>query len=154
MQLYNKNVRDALNKIGKESVDYLKKLLIAENKKATGELIKSLDYEVIKSLNGAVLLISAAKQFDYVDGGRRKGAKPPPVKPIELWVKHKGLKFKNMSERSMAFIIARSIGKKGIKPLHLKDKMIANIIDKKDDILANAAIKDIMVYLDNIFLET
>jgi len=41
--------------------------------------------------------------------GRRKGAKPPPVAAITPWVIAK------FGDASLAYVIARSIGKKGIK---------------------------------------
>lgn len=42
--------------------------------------------------------------------GRRAGAKPPPTGAIANWVEDK------FGDRSLAFVVARSIGRKGIKP--------------------------------------
>lgn len=42
--------------------------------------------------------------------GRRAGAKPPPVAAIRPWVADK------LGDASLAFVVARSIGRKGIKP--------------------------------------
>lgn len=41
--------------------------------------------------------------------GRRAGAKPPPVEAIRPWVADK------LGDGSLAFVVARSIGRKGIK---------------------------------------
>jgi hypothetical protein len=42
--------------------------------------------------------------------GRRAGAKPPPIDAIRPWVEDK------LGDGSLAFVVARSIGRKGIKP--------------------------------------
>jgi hypothetical protein len=44
----------------------------------------------------------------FVDSGRRKGAKPPPIKPIQEWIKKRGLDLN-------AYAVAKSISKNGIK---------------------------------------
>ena len=53
----------------------------------------------------------------YVESGRRPGAKQPPTKPILQWIEQRGITpDEGISKRSLAFIIARSIGEKGIRP--------------------------------------
>ena len=53
----------------------------------------------------------------YVESGRRAGARQPPTKPILQWIEQRGITpDKGTSKRSLAYIIARSIGEKGIKP--------------------------------------
>lgn len=51
--------------------------------------------------------------------GRRAGAKPPPVDAIRPWVEDK------IGDGSLAFVIARSIGRKGIKPHRFLKKAYA-----------------------------
>ena len=53
----------------------------------------------------------------YVESGRRPGAKQPPVNPILKWIEQRGIvPDEGTSKRSLAFLIARSIGEKGIRP--------------------------------------
>ena len=53
----------------------------------------------------------------YVESGRRAGAKQPPTKPILQWIEQRGITpDKGTSKRSLAYVIARSIGEKGIRP--------------------------------------
>ncbi len=47
------------------------------------------------------------KQAATMEFGRRAGAKPPPTRAIEPWARAKGLN---------PYLVARSIGRKGIKP--------------------------------------
>jgi hypothetical protein len=48
-----------------------------------------------------------------MERGRTPGSKMPPVDAIELWVRRKGIA--SVESRAVAFVIARSIAKKGIK---------------------------------------
>jgi hypothetical protein len=69
-------------------------------------LVKSIDYAVRQDMS---IEFEFNEYGEYVDKGRRKGAKMPPIKPIEKWIKRKGLDLN-------AFAVAKSISKKGIKP--------------------------------------
>lgn len=58
------------------------------------------------------------KHAIVINDGRGANKRPPPVKAIELWLQKK-LKFSSMAERalkSVAFMIARAIGKRGFAP--------------------------------------
>ena len=62
-----------------------------------------------------------------VDKGRRAGAKPPPSRAILPWIKLRGIKGRNskgrfITDKSLSFIIARSIGIKGIRPTNVIQK--------------------------------
>jgi hypothetical protein len=146
----NTNLKKQLEILGVESIGFLTKILAENDKRATGNLIKSLDFKIIKGIDGLMLQILAADYFKYVDAGRRPG-KQPPIKSILSWIKNKPIGFKNMTDNQAAFIIARSIGKKGIKPLHAMDKLVNNILTKKDELLKLAAIKDIEEFIQTTF---
>lgn len=47
----------------------------------------------------------------YIENGRRKGAKMPPVEPIVKWCKKKGIP----SDNSTVYLIRRAISRDGIK---------------------------------------
>lgn len=49
-----------------------------------------------------------------VELGRKPNSPMPPIQSIKDWIKTKGVETNNIN--SAAFLIARSIGKKGIKP--------------------------------------
>ena len=60
-----------------------------------------------------------------VEYGRKAGKKPPPIDAIQMWVVRKNItgtyqtksgKTRTMTDRQMAFLIARAIGKRGTKP--------------------------------------
>jgi hypothetical protein len=53
---------------------------------------------------------NVADHSPYVEGGRRPGARMPPLQPIREWLERHG------SDPAGAFIVARAIGLRGIQP--------------------------------------
>ena len=60
----------------------------------------------------------------YIESGRRKGAKFPPVEPIVRWCKEKGIP----SDNSTIFLIRRAIARDGIAPRPI----MAKVFDELD----------------------
>jgi hypothetical protein len=85
---------------------------------------------------------------DYING--RGPGKPPPSKAIEEWLQQKGIAArleKNMTISSLAFLIARKIGREGWKPK-------AGTVDIVDIVVTPERIQQMLnnvgaVYLDN-----
>lgn len=130
-------IKQALEQFGKDYVLELTQRLIREDKKASGDLIRSIDYElleatteiidqsakwIVKTYNG--ITIKSAYYLTYVDQGRRKGSKMPPPAAIVPWIKHRKIKFRDrkgrfITNKQTSFIIAKSIAKNGIKPTNV-----------------------------------
>lgn len=145
---------DVLNKIGDMYIAELTKNLLSLNKKASGNLINSLDYDVIKVVDGFLLELKAASYLRYVDSGRKPGKMPPPD-DILKWVKVRNLKFRSpkgrfITQKATAFVIAKSIGKKGIKPTHVLQTTIDNIMKNRQELLTTAFKKDVKIILDDM----
>jgi hypothetical protein len=150
-------LKKAVNKLGDEFVMELINQLLIADKAASGKLIKSLDYEVIELLDNLMIRLHSEPYLINVDKGRRAGAKPPPSDKILPWIKLRGIKGRDskgrfITDRSLSFIIARSIGIKGIRPTNVIQKAKDNIIKKKTEILAKAATKDVMDALNKILI--
>lgn len=141
------NLVKQVRELGSDIVDTIKKILQSENKVATGNLIQSLDYKVIEVIGKVFLEITAADYFPFVDKGRRPG-KMPPIKPIKSWMAAKGIVSKN---KSLPFLIARSIGEKGIKPTNVKQRAIKEVMKNVDKVLKKGAVKDIEKWIDQNF---
>jgi len=150
-QLETPNLKKQLEIIGVEAIGFITKILAENDKQVTGNLIKSLDFKIIKGVDGLLLEILAAPYFKYVDKGRRPG-KRPPTGPIKKWVERRGIVIKGQNSAQTAFVIARSIGLKGIKPLNITDKLTQNIIKNKETIIKAGAIKDIEELIDKLVL--
>jgi len=150
-QIDTSNLKKQLEILGVESIGFITKILVENDKQVTGNLIKSLDFKVIKDVDGFFLQILAAPYFSNVDEGRKPG-KMPPTKPIQKWVDRRGIRIKNTTSAQTAFVIARSIGRKGIKPLNITNKLIDNIIRNKQNIIKAGIVKDIQELIDKMII--
>jgi hypothetical protein len=109
-----------LNKWAGEFVNTLRNNLISAGKSATGNLVRSINYRLVQNGDQFSIVFEAADYLEWVDKGRKPG-KMPPYKKLIPWVESRGLRFAKTSD-SMAFVIARSIAKKGIKPLNVIER--------------------------------
>lgn len=74
----------------------------------TGQMADSLGY----NWDGSSLVIySTEKYFTVLETGRKPG-KQPPLDPILSWIKAKSIST-DISDKSLAYLIARKIGKEG-----------------------------------------
>ncbi len=111
-----------LNLFGRDFVKTLALILIKNKKRATGTLIKSLDYRIQPTARAIVLAIEAEDYLEVIDSGRRAG-KFPPIKDIARWARIKGI------SQDAVFPIARSIFKFGIKPTNVLDQTANEILN-------------------------
>jgi hypothetical protein len=133
------------------------------NAVASGTLEKSLKYRLqIKGNNINVSVYAKGKASNYFlarENGRKPGKQPPVdailewmrIKPIKLRDKESG-KFKKPTEalkRQVAFLIARKIGKQGMKGWHAFDYAMENIWDEYEAQVVAAYQKDFTATLEN-----
>jgi len=96
-----------------------KSILTSNKKIASGKLVNSVRYTIDPQGKISFLYATEGK---WVTFGRRKGSKQPPIAPIETWIKQKGLKGRDsrgrfITDKSLAYLIARGIKRDGIEPL-------------------------------------
>lgn len=150
----------AVRKFGRDYITELANQLILADKRATGHLIKSLDYEVVEALNSLMFIIKAPMYLNVIDKGRRAGAKQPPTSPIKAWIDVRGIKpgggkkDKQITKDGLAFAIARSIGIKGIKGIGVLAKTRKKLMDQKSQLLAKAAAEDIKAQITSTLSAT
>lgn len=133
------------------------------NAVASGTLEKSLKYRL--QIKGQSVNISiyakgkASKYFLAREDGRKPGKQPPVsaildwmrIKPIKLRDKESG-KFKKPTEalkKQVAFLIARKIGREGIKGWHAFDYAYENIWDEYEAKIVEAYGKDFSATIEN-----
>ena len=114
----------ALRDFGKFIVTNDKSQLEAEQMN-NGELYSTIKYSVSTGTGGWVISVSLANYWKYIEYGRRPG-KMPPLAVIEKWIDVKQIKPHSMTLKSgktviptppkLPFLIARSIGRRGIAP--------------------------------------
>ena len=69
---------------------------------------------IVKAKNDGDLVfdILLNDYLTYIESGRRKGAKMPPVEPIVRWARSRGIP----TDNSTIFLIRRAISRDGIRP--------------------------------------
>jgi hypothetical protein len=152
------NLKKAMEKYGEEVITELAVQLRAADKIATGNLVKSLDYDLIEALDTIVLNIKAADYLTVVDKGRKKNKKAPPQQAILKWVNVKPLprwrdkKGRFISKKSQAFLIARSISKNGIKATNVIKKSMDKVRKIQAKLISEAAGADIRRLVQNVLV--
>lgn len=89
------------------------------------------DSELAKTLrvisdngNGDLIFTILVNDYvDFIESGRRKGAKMPPVEPIIRWCKKKGIP----SDNNTVWLIRRAISRDGIRPRKIMEEILDNI---------------------------
>ncbi len=92
-------------------------------------------------------LISAVDYWYYVDEGRKPGKYPPYTNEREgilHWVLTKIPKRPDITDQSLAFLIARKIAKKGTKPTYFaSDVLTEQAINELNEEIAETLLQDI-----------
>lgn len=151
-------LKKAMEKYGEALVLQIIQELKDAGKEATGNLARSIDYELVEALDSISIGIKGEKYLGVVDGGRRKGAKPPPTGAIIKWMSVKGIKGRNpktgrfQSQKSTAFAIAKGISKNGIKPAFVIKKSLRKLKSLQAKLLTDAAVEDMNKMIQGVFL--
>ena len=146
-----KHTMKALNDFGKVIIDNYKSQLEAEQMN-NGELYRTISYSVSTGTGGWVISVSLADYWKYVEYGRRPG-KMPPVSAIENWINVKQIVPHSMTLKSgktviptipqLSFLIARSIGRRGIAPKPLFQKSFEAAKQQFIQVIKDAITQDI-----------
>lgn len=152
-ELQQLKLYQTLKDIGSDYVKNLKLDIQNKDKIATGDLYNSINYEILPERGDKlILLLYAASHLEYVQNGRRPGAKPPPYRKLIPWINVRGIKFQGKSTNTTAIIIARSIGKKGIKPVPQIKQTLTEINNRiRSEEIAKAAKLDVEKVIGQFF---
>jgi hypothetical protein len=124
------------------------------DKVASGSLYKSI--EALPSKDGIFIFMNSYGKF--VNKGRQPG-KYVPIKPLEEWVKERGLSWKDkngkaMSSKTMAIIISKNIKNVGIPalPFGWMDYAIEQLYSNKDleNLLVEMTVDDLLNKIQGI----
>lgn len=81
-----------------------------------------------KASGNIVIQLLLNDYVQYIESGRKRGSKFPPIQPIVNWAKKRGIP----TDNSTIFLIRRAIAEDGIRPRPFMYKVL-NTIDKKWD---------------------
>lgn len=123
---------------------------LKKNKKiATGQTIASLQNTVVAIPLVLGFEVTGDKVFDYIEFGRKAGAKMPPKGVLLPWLKAKG------KSPKLEYIIRKSIATKGIAPVLISASIAKTIVPQMQLDIEAALGKDIQTsfvqYAKSIF---
>lgn len=167
------NTRQALEKFGKGVVKQARTNLTKKDKNVSRALYDSVSYDLEVGRNSFSIKLNMEKYGDFQDKGV-KGANPslvkggvqkapdspysykskfPPVKPIQEWIKARGLRYRDNKGRfkkggikTLAYLITRSIYAQGIKPSRFFSRAFETQFERLPDEIVEAFALD----LDNL----
>lgn len=149
-----KNVVQFLNDFGKELADKNQRNLVNDDAVASGKLLNSIKYIFKKNNTSFEISMEMAEYWKYVENGRKSG-KFPPISAIREWVKVKQVmprpyNGKLPTENQLAFLISRSIAKKGIRPRPIFNDSLDDAMNDFENGLEDAFTKDVENEMDKI----
>lgn len=126
---------------------------------SSGKLYKTIDYTITSQNDSYLVTINLEEYWKYIEKGRRAGAKMPPVSAIENWIKVRKIlprpivlksgKQRVPTVQQLAYIIARSIAKRGIQPRTFMRESIDQTIEDFKSKLSAAVRDDVLENLNS-----
>jgi hypothetical protein len=148
------NTSAALRQTGGLIVQRLSQGLQQDNSIASGELDKSINFNIKSTQKKIVLDITMLDYWGAVDGGRKAG-KQPPIDKILEWLSYPNVRdkirfgqndsaFSESEKNSLAFLIARKIGRQGTKGNNFATNVFTSslITNELPEVILNAVAED------------
>ena len=130
----------------------LKKNLIQELRRtkaiASGDLINSLNIDIEKTPDGAIISLGGNEYITFIEKGRKPG-KYAPIKALEKWVMAKGLATDEKKVTALAFAINNKIKKKGIKARPVLENAYSDGLPMYNKIIDEVLNKDLDKFLQD-----
>lgn len=146
--------RKCLEEIAKEYRQSLRRFR-PYPKVATGELSNidaKKDVTVEITDTEAVGYLTLAPHWKNVETGRKPGLKPPPVSVIQKWIEDRRIKPRdNISKKSLAYLIARGIGRNGIPATNMLSTITREVIGKHKENIETAGAEALLSVLEDYF---
>ena len=121
------------------------------SKTGSNTLVNSNIYKTlsVKATNDGDLIfdIILNDYLVFIESGRRKGAKFPPVEPIVKWARSRGIP----TDNSTIFLIRRAISRDGIKPRPFMAHVLEEIDREWDEQLADELFNKLISEIDKFF---
>jgi len=168
MQIEYLNVERELQEFAKEVIKKSKANLKRLNKKASGDLINKMNYNLNESKNSFSLGIgwpenNGGKYANFVNYGvkgvqsgkslknYRYKDKKPPLRFLVTWLKQKRGRFRERTLRQQAFAVQNIIYKRGLKPTEFFSKPFEEEFKKLPDEIIEAYGLDLEDFLEFVF---
>lgn len=141
---FSKDLMQLVRMVMESNVGINKK--VGRNTLTSSQIYKTLS---VKATNDGDLIFDIVLNdyITFIESGRRKGAKFPPVEPIVRWARSRGIP----TDNSTIFLIRRAISRDGIKPRPIMQYVFEEIDREWDEQLADELFNKIMEMIDNFF---
>ena len=156
------NTQTALRSIGGLTVQRLSQGLKESNSDASGELDQSISFKIRSSSKKIELNITMLDYWGAVDEGRKAG-KQPPIDKIKEWLTYPNVRdkirfgqndseFSDSERNSLAYLIARKIGKQGTKGTNFATNVFESSLITKElpEVLTDAIVEDADLVLSEL----
>lgn len=119
---------------------------VGRNTLTSSQIYKTLS---VRATNDGDLIFDIVLNdyITFIESGRRKGAKFPPVEPIVRWARSRGIP----TDNSTIFLIRRAISRDGIKPRPIMQYVFEEVDREWDEQLADELFNKIINMIDNFF---
>lgn len=104
------NIKAQFDKFGQSLISEIRNKIDSSGARATGKSAASLREESTEDS----FTLYGNRSFKFIEVGRGKG-KFPPINNIYEWLVAKNIQPDGISQRSLAYLIARKIGREGSK---------------------------------------
>ena len=145
--MLNQEVKELVYKTGQLIDDKMVETAIANGSEASGRLIRSISALNKENQEVVSTIISTVDYAKYVDEGRRPG-EMPPIQDILNWIQEKPIRPRGITQESLAWAIAKTIARKGVKPRPFIQKSINEVMLGFQEKLVVAGEIDITNYFD------
>lgn len=149
------NLRKVLNDFGYEFKQQVRDKIYAENALATGELLNSIEFEVVEDeTEGFTLYLLHAPYFHYVN----ENTKPhwPPKGSLEDWIESKPIiptadeNGRLPTVEQLDFLIRRKISREGTKGHYFFEATLNGLLEKYYPLIVDAIYADVEVDLQGL----
>ena len=156
------NTSQALRQTGGLIAQRLSQGLKESNSDASGELDKSITFKIKSSSKKIEMDIIMLDYWGAVDEGRKAG-KQPPIDKIKEWLTYPNVRdkmrfgqsdaqFTESEKNSLAYLIAKKIGKQGTKGNNFATNVFDSTLITKElpEIVLNSVVEDADLILEEI----
>lgn len=136
------NLEAVLNEFGKAFVDAIKRLTEEAEGVASGNMLDTYDYEVVKENGHYTVYLTHTDYFQYFD----KGTTPhwAPIQPLKDWVEAKQSRGLLPQIEGLPYMVQWKIARDGTEGREVFGRAAQEVIPKFEDRWNDALAKDFM----------
>jgi len=148
------NLRKELEIVGAFMANVLIAELYAKGKVASGNLVDSVEFQIVEKDDRVVVDLLADRYIINVSQGRKagypSGGDGSFLKALIEWVKIKSIETEDKKVKAAAWAIREAIFKRGIPATNVIELAIEEIDKQVDAMVREAIFKDIKLHFDGV----